>query len=38
MRFVNLACRDKKTKDSRKLTLNGVEEDLFNMVYLRFLA
>jgi hypothetical protein len=30
MRFVNLACRDKKTRDSRKLMPNGVEKDLFN--------
>jgi len=36
MRFVDLACRDKKTRDSRKLTPNGVEEDLFDPLHSEF--
>lgn len=33
VRFVNPACRDEKTSDSRKLMPSGVEEDLFNPLY-----
>jgi len=38
MRFVNLPYRDKKTRDSRKLTPNGVEEDLFNAEFMSAFA
>lgn len=37
VRFVNLTCRDKKTRDSRKLMPNEVEEDLFNLLYVIYL-